>query len=174
MEVKKRKAWNSGIKIDREKYPSFGHHKKHSDETKVKMSKNHKGRTGLKNSPEHREKIHQSQIKNPKPVKKGEEHWNWKGGVVPLSRRIRGSKEYKLWRELVYERDDWTCQKCFKRGAELNPHHIRNFSESEADRFNLDNGITFCRDCHYNFHKKYGYHNNTLEQINYFTKKQTT
>ena len=43
--------WNKGIKIDREKFPNFGHFKKHSLETRKKMSKSHKGiQTGTDNN----------------------------------------------------------------------------------------------------------------------------
>lgn len=38
-----KKQWNDGIKIDREKYPTMGHWKKHSEETKKKLSENSKG-----------------------------------------------------------------------------------------------------------------------------------
>lgn len=86
-------------------------------------------------------------------------------GRTNKNKRIRGLGEYKLWRELVYERDDYTCQKCLERGIELNPHHIFNFSNKEELRFDVDNGITLCRKCHYEFHKMYGFNNNNSEQI---------
>jgi len=163
--------WNKGKKLDREKYPNMGHFIKHSKETKEKMSLNHKGRTGKKNSEEHRRKISESQKGIPKLNERGKKHWNWKGGKVKENKRIRGQSEYKIWRELVFERDDWTCQKCLKRGVELNPHHIINFSDNEDLRFDIDNGITLCRECHYKFHKEYGYKNNNKKQIYAFIKK---
>lgn len=51
--------------------------------------------------------------------------------------------------------DNYTCQKCFKKGCEINAHHIKNFSNNEELRLNIDNGITFCRECHYKFHSEY-------------------
>jgi len=89
---------------------------------------------------------------------------------TPESKKIRASIEFAEWRELVFERDNWTCQKCLVRSGgcktiNLNPHHIENFSEVEEKRFNIDNGITFCRNCHYNFHSNYGFRNNTREQV---------
>jgi len=94
-------------------------------------------------------------------------------GKTDINYRIRRSVEFKNWRELVFERDNWTCQKCLTRSGngktiDLNPHHILNFSEVEEKRFNIDNGITFCRDCHYDFHSEYGFRNNTREQLEEF------
>ena len=86
-------------------------------------------------------------------------------GKTDTNYRIRRSTEFKKWRELVYERDDWTCQKCLGRGNKLNPHHIENFSDNEEKRFDIDNGITLCECCHYEFHSKYGFMKNNKEQI---------
>jgi 5-methylcytosine-specific restriction endonuclease McrA len=61
-----------------------------------------------------------------------------------------------VWRNAVYERDNFTCAKCHVRGGELHPHHINNFAEHEDLRFELDNGITLCVSCHRRFHKLYG------------------
>jgi len=169
--MNKRVPWNKGKKIDRDKYPNMGHFSKHTDETKEKMIKNHKGRTGKTNSEEHRKNISLSQKGKPKLEEGGDKHWNWKGGITNENRCIRSQIEYKLWRELIYERDDWTCQKCNKRGVELNPHHILNFSEYPKKRFNIDNGITLCRNCHYKFHSIYGFNKNTKKQIYEFISK---
>jgi 5-methylcytosine-specific restriction endonuclease McrA len=170
-QVIKRKAWNSGKKLDKAKYPKMGHYNKHTDSTKDKMKKNHKGMSGLKCSEDTKSKISLSQKGKPKLQERGENHWNWRGGISNESKRIRRQIEYKIWRELVFERDDWTCQKCLLRGVELNPHHIINFSEDIEKRFDIDNGVTLCRSCHYEFHKLYGYTNNNKEQVAfYFTK----
>lgn len=99
---------------------------------------------------------------------RGEKCNFWKGGITPENQKIRRSIEYRLWREAVFARDNWTCQKCGQRGGELDPHHILNFAEHPELRFALDNGITLCRNCHKKFHKKYGYKNNTKEQLEDF------
>ena len=74
----------------------------------------------------------------------------------------------RLWRESVFARDNWTCQRCGEKGIYLHSHHIRNFSEEIELRTSINNGITFCRNCHREFHKKYGYKNNAREQIEEF------
>ena len=100
----------------------------------------------------------------------GEKHPRWKGGITPQNVKIKTSIEYRLWREVVFARDNWTCQKCKKKGGRLNPHHIENFSEFPELRFAIDNGITFCEKCHKLFHKIYGRINNNKKQIEEFLK----
>lgn len=100
---------------------------------------------------------------------KGENGSNWKGGVTEENEIVRHSAEFRKWRNLVFTRDDWTCQKCKKRGRlDLHPHHIFNFSTYVELRFARDNGITFCVDCHKEFHKLFGSKDNNREQIEYF------
>lgn len=78
----------------------------------------------------------------------GEKSPTWKGGLTPISQKIRDSIEYKLWREAVFKRDDYTCIWCGKRGIRLNADHIKRFSEFPELRFAIDNGRTLCLPCH--------------------------
>jgi HNH endonuclease len=84
----------------------------------------------------------------------GEKSNNWKGGITPINRRLRQSVEFRLWREAVFARDNWTCQKCEKRGGKLHPHHIKAFADYPELRFAIDNGETLCVPCHYRVHTK--------------------
>ena len=90
----------------------------------------------------------------------GKNHGNWKGGISNLRERAMQSKEYKKWREDVFIRDDYICQKCNQRGYNLNAHHIYDYSKNKKCRLEKSNGITLCKKCHINFHKIYGRSNN--------------
>lgn len=89
-------------------------------------------------------------------------------GLSSETERLRKNNDYKIWRELVYERDNYSCQKCLVKGGEINAHHIQNFSDNKDLRLDIDNGITFCRECHYKFHSKYGFNKNNQAQIDSF------
>lgn len=79
---------------------------------------------------------------------RGKNNVNWKGGVTPKNKAIRHSLDYKLWRDAVFKRDNFTCQSCGQRGGVLNADHIRPFARFEALRFDVDNGRTLCVTCH--------------------------
>lgn len=61
---------------------------------------------------------------------------------------IKQSYEYKLWRKTVFERDNYTCRDCKRRGGELQAHHIKPQSVFPELRFEINNGVTLCRHCH--------------------------
>lgn len=92
----------------------------------------------------------------------------WKGGVSKENDRIRKCIDYIDWRKQVFERDNYICQKCKKRGGTLHPHHIENFCSAVELRFEADNGITLCASCHLKFHNQYGQTKNTKDQITDF------
>jgi len=61
---------------------------------------------------------------------------------------IRKILEWRLWREFVFERDNYTCQECGNKGIYLEPHHIIPIRESISRVFDINNGIALCRPCH--------------------------
>ena len=67
--------------------------------------------------------------------------------------KLRMTKRYKEWRMKVFLRDNFTCQFCEKRGGRLEAHHIKSFADYPRLRFDVNNGITFCFDCHKLAHK---------------------
>ena len=83
---------------------------------------------------------------------KGEKHWNWKGGKT--KKRDMHSLNVRIWRRAIFERDNYLCQDCKKYGRKLNAHHIKSWAKYPDLRFNIENGITLCLDCHYRRHKK--------------------
>ena len=99
---------------------------------------------------------------------KGSKSYLWKGGISTVNKKIRQGIDFRLWREAVFARDNWTCQKTKKRGGKLHPHHIKNFSQNPELRFAIDNGITLSEKAHREFHKIYGKINNTLKQVEEF------
>lgn len=97
-----------------------------------------------------------------------EKNPNWNGWKTKISVKIRTSIEWNLWRNSVFWRDYYTCQKCKQYGGNLNAHHIKNFSDFPELRFAIDNGICLCRKCHNKFHKKYWKTNNSKYQLDEF------
>ena len=80
-------------------------------------------------------------------------HHLYKGGLTLINKQIRCSCEYRLWREAVFKRDNYTCVWCgAKNGngktAILNADHIKPFSQYPELRFAIDNGRTLCHPCH--------------------------
>lgn len=78
---------------------------------------------------------------------------NWKGGITTLNASIRASDNMRLWRESVFKRDNWTCQKCGARSCKggyirIEAHHIKPFATFPELRCVIENGLTLCKKCH--------------------------
>lgn len=58
------------------------------------------------------------------------------------------SNEYKNWRVSVFKRDDYTCQLCNKKGVKLNADHIEPWAINKDKRYDINNGRTLCVECH--------------------------
>jgi len=102
-------------------------------------------------------------MENPIKGRFGSAHPGWKEiKKYNLSNTIRHSQKYIDWRLMVFGRDNFTCQKCGKRGCYLEAHHIiplrKILKENKINTFdkaldcdelwNLTNGITYCSNCH--------------------------
>ena len=140
--------WHKGKKVDRNKYPNMGHLKPHTKKTIEKIKKKRAKQVITK---KHRQNISRAH--------KGEKSYLWRGGITPKNRLIRSGIEFRLWREAVFARDNWTCQKCGVRSGNrkrvyLHSHHIKSFADFPELRFAIDNGITLCKACHTSLHHK--------------------
>lgn len=144
------KAWNKGISVTEEikEKMRLGNinrkRKPHSQETKDKI--------GLKNSISLKGKK-QSKQTIEKRIIVGDKHWNWQGGITDINEKVRKSKEYKGWRNLVFIRDEYTCVICKSKSGngkhvELHADHIKKFADHVELRFDVNNGRTLCIDCH--------------------------
>lgn len=158
-------AWNKGLrgcyKLSEEtkaKIGAWGLGRKHTDETKRKITLKNVGNTynlGKKHSEETRRKISESnkgKVMSPESIEKtrqkllgrklseeqramrrGERSSSWKGGISRINARIRCSAEYHTWRAKVYYRDNYTCTECGRnrkndKTTRLNADHIKAFS----------------------------------------------
>jgi len=108
-------------------------------------------------------------------VRIGKDSANWKGGIRRIYDLIRDLDEYNFWRINIFKRDNYICQECKERGGKLHAHHDKikfselvkeflqyynQFSPIEDKEtlvrlaitwqlfWNIDNGKTFCEDCH--------------------------
>ena len=86
--------------------------------------------------------------RNLSEAQQGSKGNNWQGGKTAANKIIHHSVEWKLWREAVFKRDNWTCVFCGMRGKELHPDHIKPFASYPALRFCVENGRTLCAPCH--------------------------
>ena len=77
---------------------------------------------------------------------RGDKNHFWEGGVTEATRKRVGSIEWKILREQIYKRDNYTCQKCKRKPPKLHCHHIEPYRISQNN--NLDNLITLCNSCH--------------------------
>jgi HNH endonuclease len=109
---------------------------------------------GLKKTRAYRSAVGRRRFeRNPIPLQRGAAHWNWKGGR-PWERFQ--DPRYLEWRKGVLERDAFRCRacgrQCKKHERGLAAHHILEWAANPAERFELSNGLTLCRDCHMRLH----------------------
>lgn len=123
-----RKAMSESAKA----HPSNRIGKKHTAETKSKISKISKERTP-----------------------RGACHYAFSHGRFQRSLSDRRKPEYKEWRDAVYARDNYTCQICGDaKGGNLQAHHVKDFANHPDLRFVVSNGLTVCQSCHEKIHLK--------------------
>lgn len=111
---------------------------------------------GKPRSPRTRRKISRARVRS--GVAKGERNPNWKGGSGDDTRAARlcdmATTRYKDWRLAVYTRDNYTCQFCLARNGNgvrvvLHADHIKPYAAFPELRYDVSNGRTLCRKCHF-------------------------
>lgn len=68
-------------------------------------------------------------------------------GVLLRGANARNSEPAKEWRTAVFERDAYACRKCGAKGR-IMAHHIEEWSKAPDKRYDVDNGLTLCVECH--------------------------
>ena len=131
-----------------------------SKKTEFKKGRNpwNKGKRGFKMEEDTKKKISKGII----------QFYDDNGRVGKINKLLRVNSKWKIWRELIFIRDNFTCQNpnCSfcnnKIGVFLHPHHIKPLSLFPELAFVVDNGITYCQD----FHLKSGLHKNIQKLLN--------
>ena len=94
-------------------------------------------------------------------------HNFYRGGLVSIKQQIRDCVQYKLWRETIFKRDNYTCVDCLAKNGNgksvyLIADHIQSLAsiirlykiKNLKDALNCDilwdinNGRTLCTECH--------------------------
>lgn len=107
--------------------------------------------------------------------RRGENSATWKGGLTEERIWVRSCKKYKEWRDSIFKRDSWTCQKCGSNKGDKHAHHLNRFTniiqdihkkfplfnlkdiaESYSPLWDISNGITLCKKCHRDTHREEG------------------
>lgn len=128
--------------------------KKMSEESRRKMREAAKARPsnriGKKHTVETRQKI--SEITRERALR-GDRCHSYKDGKAAERRGKRGDQEVRRWRFDVFARDGFCCAHCGDdRGRNLNAHHIKPWADYPELRFEVGNGITLCKSCHWLCH----------------------
>jgi 5-methylcytosine-specific restriction endonuclease McrA len=112
----------------------------------IRSSKLREANLGRRATDEVRKRISQAHI----GVNTGPKHPRWKGGISKIGQKLRGTTEYARWRMAVFEKDDYTCQRCGARGGKLRAdHYPYPFALYPDFRLEVWNGRTLCRPCDY-------------------------
>ncbi len=91
----------------------------------------------------------------------GENHPAWKGGLRAFSEKVRGIKEYRVWRKMCFENCINECDICGSK-ENLQVHHIKamklvlkdnNINTIEEAKnceelWDVTNGQVLCKECH--------------------------
>lgn len=96
------------------------------------------------------EEIYGEDAKEESDKRKAAHRKRWDGIPKKADRRPKHNSDYHYtdWRNAVFERDNYACQRCQQLGGRLQAHHIRSWSKYPDLRYEVSNGITLCIACH--------------------------
>lgn len=96
----------------------------------------------------------------------GENSYAWNPNLTEEDRIERRKLPlYQRFTKEVMERDNYTCQLTGDRKSHHNVHHLNGWDNFADERFDKHNAITLTENIHKEFHKQYGYGDNTKEQF---------
>lgn len=152
-----RAPWNKGIKIDRRKYPDYGHFKKHTEEALSKITRANK--INAKKMPRgFHKRIQKLAIKSGRAKgsyrgtlgKTKDLSIRWKGNEAGYSSKHKWIQKY--WKKTGI------CENCRKF---MEPFGNKKYGtewhslEHKYDRNDKSNWVELCKKCHYIFDKKW-------------------
>ena len=119
---------------------------------------NHRLKPGRIFSQEHRANISKAQRGKFGPLNR-----NWKGGKATQNLQLRGSFEYREWKQAALNlrgnkcqecgrENGWECECCGHRVV-LHVHHVESFAKVPERRFDPTNSEVLCSKCHHRRHR---------------------
>lgn len=139
---KNQSPWNKGKKDPASSIRMKLDNPMKRQEVKLKSSLSH---TGKRTPDETRRKMSVAQ----KLVISEGRHNFYKHGRSSANKAARNNVEYKIWRSAVFQRDEWLCQTCrLRENNKLHAHHIKSWIDYPELRFDVNNGVTLCENCH--------------------------
>lgn len=97
----------------------------------------------------------------------GEKHPKWNKDKSYKDRAYHRFKpEYVEWARMIKVLSNFRCVICGEsKSGKMVSHHLASYLSNPELRFEVDNGVCLCNECHYDFHRKYGNKNNSPEQF---------
>lgn len=95
----------------------------------------------------------------------GQRHPNWNPELSEEERYQRRSAELDvIWAKRVKELAGFKCDISGSLQGPFSSHHLYSYADNRDKRVELSNGVCIRRDLHLDFHKRYGFGNNTPQQ----------
>lgn len=88
----------------------------------------------------------------------GEKHHNWNPNKTREEKELERKNHTKHvhWAKAIKKIHNYVCFICKKNSRRLESHHLNCWSDFPEQRYDLNNGVCLCVDCHKFFHKIYG------------------